>query len=238
MVSSKVYRAILFDVGSTLLEIARNPNEIAAESIAHLGALSAEDFAAAIREIVAEWRIGGGRPEVQDLPETWHSHNRLALSRIGFTGDIALAAEIIESTFLSEGLRVYPDVEDVLTRLVAEGYSLGIVSNWPSTLEATLRRARLNDYFPVIVGSGNVGYAKPHPQIFRIAMNRIGVNPDETLYIGDSVEYDVAGARAAGMDVLLLDRAGTGSHQPRIQTLLQLSEFLEAGSLGPTITAR
>ena len=69
-------------------------------------------------------------------------------------------------------------------------------------------------------------------------MDRIGVNPDETLYIGDSVEHDVAGARAAGMDVLLLDRAGTVAHYPRIQTLLQLSEFLEAGSLGPTIAAR
>ena len=238
MVSSKVYRAILFDVGSTLLEIVRDPNEVAAESVAHLGELSVKDYAVAIREIVAEWRSAGGRPEVHDLPETWISHNRLALSRIGFPGDITLAAQIIESTFLLEGLRVYADVEEVLTRLLVEGYRLGIVSNWPATLEATLRRARLNDYFPVIVGSGNVGYAKPHPQIFRIAMDRIGVNPDETLYIGDSVEYDVAGARAAGADVVLLDRAGKESHQPKIQTLFQLPEFLGAGSLGPTITAR
>ena len=238
MASSKAYRAVIFDVGSTLLEITRNPNEVAAEAIAHLGVISHEQYALAIRDIAQEWRTAGGAPEVADLPATWISHNCLALSRIGFAGDIPAAARIIEETFLTSGWQVYPDAEVVLASLLDDGYKLGIVSNWPATLETTLRRADLHRYFPVIVGSGNVGYAKPHPQIFRIAAERIGINPVEALYVGDSVEHDVGGARAAGMDVILLDRSGVESHQPKIRTLLELSEFLKDGKLGNTIAGR
>ena len=154
-------------------------------------------------------------------------HNHRALTLSGFTGDLSAAAQIIEDTFLNDGWAVYSDVLDVLSMLREQRYRLGIISNWPATLESTLQRSGLRDYFSVVVGSGNVGYAKPHPQIFRIAADQIGVSPREALYVGDSIEYDVAGARAAGMDVVLLDRDGRWESQsPRIQSLSQLPQLL------------
>jgi HAD superfamily hydrolase (TIGR01509 family) len=222
------YRAIIFDVGGTLLEILRSPNDLALEAIAHLGTVSAADYSHAIRQVVQEWRDAGGQPELEDLPATWVGHNHRALSLAGFTGDVSAAAEIIEATFLTEGWAVYPDAFDILNALRDQRYKLGIVSNWPATLDNALRRSGLRDYFPVVVGSGNVGYAKPHPQIFKIAADRLGVKTDEALYIGDSIEYDVAGALAAGMDVVLLDRDDRWkSHQPRILSLAQLPPLLE-----------
>jgi HAD superfamily hydrolase (TIGR01549 family) len=225
------YQAIIFDVGSTLLQIVRNPNELAVEAIAHLGTVSAAEYSTAIRQVAQEWRDGGGRPELADLPSTWVGHNLRALHLLGFTGDADAAAQIIEETFLTEGLSVYPDVFDILITLQEQRYKLGIISNWPATLETTLQRSGLRDYFSVVVGSGNVGYSKPHPQIFKIAVDRMEVDPRDALYIGDSLEHDVAGARGADMDVVLLDRDDLWkSHEPRILSLAQLPQLLEYNS--------
>ena len=217
----------MFDVGGTLLNVVRDPHTTAIEAIAHLGDLSAAEFAVAIQKVVEEWRAADGRPEVEDLPETWVDHNRRALTLTGFTGDIAVAAQIMEDVFLSEGLEVYPDVVRAVTALASRGYKMGVVSNWPATLESTLQQFGLGIFFPVIVASGTVGYAKPHPQIFRIAADRMGVDPQDVLYVGDSVEQDVMGARAAGMNVVLLDRVSRHeSYQPKVQSLVQLLELL------------
>ena len=225
------YQAIIFDVGSTLLEIVQDPNELAAQSIAHLGTMSATAYSAAIRQVAQEWRDAGGNPEVADLPSTWVDHNLRALIRLGFPGDVPAAAQIIEETFLTDGLAVYPDVFEILSTLRDQRYKLGIISNWPATLETTLQRSGLRDYFSVVVGSGTVGYSKPHPQIFKIAAERMAIDPGDALYIGDSLEHDVAGARAAGMDVVLLDRDDLSpSHRPRILSLAQLPRLLEYNS--------
>jgi HAD superfamily hydrolase (TIGR01509 family) len=222
------YQAILFDVGGTLLNVACDPHTAAIEAVAHLGDLSPAEFAVAIQKVVEEWRAADGRPEVEDLPETWVDHNRRALTLTGFAGDIAVAAQIMEDVFLSEGLEVYPEVVGVVTALASRGYKMGIVSNWPATLELTLQQFGLGIFFPVIVASGTVGYAKPHPQIFRIAADRMGVDPQDALYVGDSVEHDVMGARAVGMNAVLLDRAGRHeSYQPKVQSLVQLLEFID-----------
>lgn len=231
MTAGNRYQAIIFDVGSTLLEIVRNPNELAIEAIAHLGTVSATSYEAAVRQVAREWRDGGGKPELADLPSTWIGHNQRALNLLGFTGDASAAAQIIEETFLTEGLVVYPDVLDILNTLRAQRYKLGIISNWPATLETTLRRSGLRDYFSVVVGSGNVGYAKPHPQIFKIAADRMKIDVSDALYIGDSMEHDVEGGRVAGMDVVLLDRDDVWKeHEPRILSLAQLPELLEYNS--------
>ena len=225
------YRAIIFDVGSTLLQIVRDPGEVAVEAIAHLGTVSAAAYSVAVRQIAQEWRDGGGKPELSDLPSTWVGHHLRALHLLGFDGDAGAAAQIIEETFLTDGLAVYPDVFAALNTLREQRYELGIISNWPATLEQTLQRSGLRDYFSVVVGSGNVGYAKPHPQIFKIAAERMAIDPRDALYIGDSLEHDVAGARAAGMDVVLLDRDDLSpSHRPRILSLAQLPQLLEYNS--------
>ena len=107
--------AVLFDAGGTLLDVVRDPHVTAVEAVAHLGNLSATEFAAAIHKAVDEWRAADGRPEVEDLSETWVTRRALALC--GFTGDIATAAQIMEDVFLSEGLEVFPEVLDVVTTL-------------------------------------------------------------------------------------------------------------------------
>ena len=62
------------------------------------------------------------------------------------------------------------------------------------------------DYFDVIIDSHIVGVAKPDPRIFQIALERLGVGPDEVRFAGDIYSIDVEGARAAGIEARLIDQ--------------------------------
>jgi putative hydrolase of the HAD superfamily len=91
-----------------------------------------------------------------------------------------------------------------LARLKAAGLALGVVSNSEGRVEEALEAAGLRQYFDVVVDSALVGIEKPDPRIFQAALQALGVSPDETLYVGDLYEVDVIGARAAGIEAVLI----------------------------------
>ena len=93
---------------------------------------------------------------------------------------------------------------EALARLRAAGLRLGIVSNSDGRVEQALLAAGLREYFDVVIDSSLVGIEKPDPAIFRAAMEALDVAPEETLYVGDLYEVDVVGARAAGIEAVLL----------------------------------
>lgn len=111
----------------------------------------------------------------------------------------------------------FPVVETVtaMERLRGLGVPLGIVSNASEQVEGLLRGLALAQVGPgggvpveVVVDSGVVGAEKPDPAVFAPAVEvlaGLGVDPARTGYVGDSLRYDVAGARAAGLVPLLLD---------------------------------
>lgn len=91
-----------------------------------------------------------------------------------------------------------------LGRLRSAGLRLGVVSNSDGQVEAALRAAGLRDCFDVVIDSALFGAEKPDPAIFRAALRTLGVEPHEALYVGDLYEVDILGARAAGMEAVLL----------------------------------
>jgi putative hydrolase of the HAD superfamily len=104
---------------------------------------------------------------------------------------------------------------DGLRRLSARGLKLGIVSNADGTIEEQLKRGEICQVgnglgVPVlaIIDSGVVGVAKPAAEIFRHALDPLGVEPESALYVGDTVRYDVRGARAAGLMPVHFDPYG------------------------------
>lgn len=221
------YDAVMFDVGGTLLNVFRDPRERAIEAVAHLGRVSIEAYAVGIERAQREWRAAGGSPEKEDLADTWVAHNERALELAGFDGDVASAARLMEESFLSDGWDLFSDAHAALAEIRSLGLSMGVVSNWPATLESTLRQLEIRDYFGPVVASGVVGYTKPHPRIFHIALDGLGVAAHRALYVGDSVHHDVRGAAAAGVDAVLLDRAGLVHSAPkRIRSLVELPDLL------------
>lgn len=104
----------------------------------------------------------------------------------------------------------YADAAPALRELRAAGVRLVAASNWDCSLPSVLGRVGLAPLLDGVVSSAVAGAAKPDERLFRAALEAAGVEPARAVFVGDSLERDVAGAQAAGMRALLLDR-GAGS---------------------------
>jgi putative hydrolase of the HAD superfamily len=99
-------------------------------------------------------------------------------------------------------------VPAVLGELGELGVARVVVSNWDVSLRDVLDRTGLAPLLDGIVISAEVGVAKPDPAIFERALAVAGARPGEALHVGDTPEADVAGALAAGLRAVHLDRSG------------------------------
>ncbi len=116
----------------------------------------------------------------------------------------------------------YPDAAPALRRLRAAGLKLICVSNWDVSLEQVLERCGLAEHLDAALSSAAAGARKPDPAIFAAALELAGCRPAEAIHVGDTREEDVAGAHAAGIRVLLLDRDGGGD----VSSLEQVAELV------------
>ena len=99
----------------------------------------------------------------------------------------------------------YPDVAAGLAGLRADGYRLGVVSNFDRRLRRVLTDLGLGESFEHIIISSEVGVDKPDPRIFQHALERFGVAAENVLHVGDDPRKDW-GAEAAGLRVFRLER--------------------------------
>jgi putative hydrolase of the HAD superfamily len=97
---------------------------------------------------------------------------------------------------------------DALERLESAGLKLGIVSNADGRVASDAKRFGLARFFDVIIDSQVVGVEKPNPKIFKLALDALGVPPEEAMYAGDIYAIDMLGARAAGIAGKLIDQHG------------------------------
>jgi HAD superfamily hydrolase (TIGR01549 family) len=119
--------------------------------------------------------------------------------------------------------RPFPDVLPALHSLREQGKTLAVVSNWDPALPSLLAEVGLAKFFAFILPSAEVGVEKPNERIFKLALQRLGLEPQEVVYIGDSYEADVVGARAVGITPILLDRTG----KTRYQDVVCISSLVE-----------
>lgn len=131
---------------------------------------------------------------------------------------------------LSDAVRLPPGVKDSLAR-IAERFKLGLVSNGTSaTQRAKLKALAVDALFDPVVISEEVGFRKPDPRIFELAIAKWGLAPGSVLFVGDDPVSDISGAKAAGMHALHV------GHEHGIPSILALEEWLAksyAGFKGP-----
>lgn len=101
----------------------------------------------------------------------------------------------------------FDGVVEVLIQL-KDKFKLGLITNAYDGVEQRKRIAfsGLYNYFDEILISGDIGVYKPDPNVFHTLLNRIGVVPENAIYIGDSIKHDVAGANSAGMKSVLFSK--------------------------------
>ncbi len=103
------------------------------------------------------------------------------------------------------GWELFSDVLDCLDSL--DGYRLAILSNGDSSQQRQkLRDTGIEDHFEEVVISGDIGIAKPEKPVFDEIVDKMGVDHDECVYVGDSYGADFVGADNAGMYACLIDR--------------------------------
>ncbi|MBU0744764.1 MAG: HAD family hydrolase [Gammaproteobacteria bacterium] len=94
---------------------------------------------------------------------------------------------------------------ETLNWFLDRDYKLGVISNAEGQIERLIRHAGIEDCFEIILDSHDVGYHKPDERIFKKALKKLKVSPQEAVHVGDLIEADVLGARAAGIEPILID---------------------------------
>jgi putative hydrolase of the HAD superfamily len=137
-------------------------------------------------------------------------------------------SELVEALLASLHFTAYPDALPALRWARRRGMRIVVVSNWDSALPEMLGRVGLAEWLDGVMTSAVAGVAKPDPEIFAIALAEVGVGAAEALHVGDSLAEDVAGARAAGIRAIWLDRSGSPAAQdvPAISSLAELARRL------------
>jgi putative hydrolase of the HAD superfamily len=108
------------------------------------------------------------------------------------------------------------------------GYPLGLVTNGSREIQyGKIDLLGLRGYFRTIVISGEVGISKPDPQIYRLALERLGSAADQTLFIGDHPVNDIWGAARAGMDTIWLKRNHAWDESLNVQPIATIHELDE-----------
>jgi len=125
---------------------------------------------------------------------------------------------------------LFDDVLDMIDDLGARKLRVGVISNNDGVV-SSIKLLDVEHRFEIIVGPSTYNVAKPHPEIFRRACDDMGVAPHRTVYVGDSYDNDVVGARSAGMTPVLVDRFGINldghDAEHRVETLNALAELLD-----------
>jgi HAD superfamily hydrolase (TIGR01662 family) len=148
---------------------------------------------------------------------------------------IALAArELIQEWAEHRHFTLYPEVSDALRALQAMGVRLGLISNTHRCLTSFESHFALDGLISAAVSSSEHGFMKPHPSIFRAALDRMGVPPEDAMMVGDSLVHDVRGAEAVGMRGILLARGAVAVEVANVPVIRSLAELpaMVAGTPG------
>jgi len=228
------FKAVFFDAGETLVHPAPSFPELFAkvvtreghprtdDEVRHASAVIMDRFSAAAKANEL-WTTSPERSA-----RFWGSVYDLMIGALGLPSGNGLRDTLYaEFTDLSN-YALFDDVAPALEQLRSDGVILGIVSNFEPWLDELLGALEVRDAFPVRVISGLEGVEKPDPHIYELAMERAGVSPEESVYVGDNPEFDVDPPAALGMFPVLIDRRNRHPAHPgvRLTDLGQLAEAL------------
>jgi putative hydrolase of the HAD superfamily len=131
------------------------------------------------------------------LKETLETQGARLWKALGLEADKdrtrAIAADFLD------GMKWYVERNRQLLVSLKGRYDLGIVSNFYGNLDRVCEDLGIRDLFPCIIDSSCEGVLKPDPRIFQAALDRMGIRPDEAVFVGDNPGRDMEGAKGVGM---------------------------------------
>ena len=199
-----MYTAILFDLDGTLIDFDACVRDALRAAFGELGyEVSDEQLWAEIQAASAE---AGSVYWSQQSERGWtraqvmEAVMRDTLAALGAESE---HPEIPADRYWARFCRtahLNPGARDLLERLQGR-FKLGLVTNGEvDSQRGRLAATGLDSFFDAVIISAEVGCAKPDPHIFELALEALGVGAEDAIYVGDSVEHDLAGAQSAGID--------------------------------------
>ncbi|MEU8300423.1 HAD-IA family hydrolase [Micromonospora sp. NPDC048909] len=217
--SRRQVKAVLFDFHGTLAQV-EEPREWVRQAAAACGVDLERVRATALADrLLTAGRAGGPLPArvPPRLAELWstrdlypHAH-RAAYTGLAEAVDAGIegfADALYDRVLVPEGWVPYPDAAPTLAALRDAGVRVAVVSNIGFDLRPMFDAWQLTELVDAFVLSYEVGRCKPDPAIFWRACGMLGVDPEQTLMVGDTPAD--AGAAAAGCAVLVLPAAEPG----------------------------
>lgn len=202
------FDAILFDVDGTICEYDRPGSEILPIAFAEVGVepfFTTAEYLDAYPEFVSR---GEGVRAIREAIFAWFARERGHDPSVGRE-----VARIYARERDHENVSFLPEAADVLPE-VTGSYATGIVTNGPPEMQRTkLQSLGVDGFFDPIVFAGYDTAPKPDPEPFERAVSALGTSPKRTLYVGNSLDADVKGARRAGLPVAWLSD-GTANPEP------------------------
>jgi putative hydrolase of the HAD superfamily len=218
-----VTRAVLIDALGTLVELRAPAPPLRAALLRRSGidvgvAAAERGFGAEIGHYLANHMRASDEAGLDELRDECAEVMRAAI------GVEALDHATVRAAMLEAlEFEAFADVVPALRELRARGLRIVVVSNWDCSLPAWLDRAGLAGLFDGAVSSAVVGAPKPAAAVFEAGLELAGCAAADAVHVGDSVENDVEGARAAGLRAILVQR--DGPVPSGIETVRSLSEL-------------
>jgi putative hydrolase of the HAD superfamily len=224
------YRAVFFDAGETLVYPHPSFPELLAQVLSQQGhPVDPADIRDKVHVVSSIFTEAARRGELWSTSRErsqrfWARVYATLLAELGLPFGDGLKQAVYDTFTDLANYRLFPDVLSTLELLQAAGLTLGVISNFEEWLERLLESLGITGFFDVRVISGVEGMEKPDQRIFRLALERTGKIPEESVYVGDSPSFDIEPARAVGMFAVLLDRRGRYPDHPgaRITSLEEL----------------
>jgi putative hydrolase of the HAD superfamily len=231
-----IIRTVFFDVGNTLLTPAIPEAEVLADVLASWG--RQVDPQAVQDAIPLMYQYYEQLYEADN--SIWASEDRavgiwLAMYKylcelLGITDISDEVAKAGYQKFLNpDSWKPFDDVIGTLFALKSRNITLGLISNWDSSLDSIITGMGIRFYFDTVIASAAVRMHKPQPEIFHLALSEVGAIPSESMHVGDHLQADVGGAAKVGITPVLIDRQDIHPDSPdyiRIKNLRDLMQYL------------
>lgn len=204
-------RAVFFDLEGTLVERSLSDPEIFHKILHLVGEdVSLEKIRKAYSQVMEEFgdifiELRGKIPRLE-FHQLWSFHILGVLGIEDHKGDIL--RKINEQWVDLCGVKAQPDAKVTLISLRTKQLKVGIISgNYEEEIERMVEIGGIDKgFFDIIVGADTIKRRKPNPEIFRYALSKLGLKPQETIYVGDNLENDYIPAKSVGMHPFLIVR--------------------------------
>jgi HAD superfamily hydrolase (TIGR01549 family) len=202
-----IIRAVLFDGSGTLLNDIYAVWKASAEAYAAVGVdsfITLEDFKEKIKLPISKFHLDNGIS-----PDLSHKIDK----------------KFRESYPQYESyVGIFPEVKDVLKELKKKKIILGVASNIPTVfLRGHLRTFNIDEYFDIVTGQEDCDEQKPSPKPIICTLEKIGITPQEAIYVGDMEEDIIAAKRANSVTVAIVRDE---SYHPRWRLERQEPDFI------------